>query len=511
MLETVVGVLAEALRPDSLLLMLVCIVAGLVAGALPGISATMAVALLVPFTFTMDPTRGLIALGAIYMSAIYGGSFSAILINAPGTPSSIGTTFDGYPMARQGRGEQAIIAATIASVFGGLFGVLVLAFLSPPLATVSLKFGPPEYFWLAVFGLTIVASLSSGSLIKGAIGALFGLLVSTIGIAPIGGDVRFTLGRTDLQAGIELVVALIGLFCIPEILSMAAQGKGATSEALTYGHRRGVFTETLKAVLSQPVNLLRSALIGVWVGLLPGAGGSVANLVAYDAAKRSSRHPERFGTGIIDGVIATETANNAVVGAGMVPLFTLGIPGAPPDAVIYGVLLLHGLRPGAELFTQQGHIVYTFIVALALATILMAPIGIIGGRLVNRLVSVLPVRYLAPGIFVLTVVGAYAIRNNFFDVVIMLVLGVAGYGLKRLGVHPAPVVLGLVLGPIAEEGFVQGLLMGSGLPQRWFIFFTRPISWILIVLSAISVAWPFVSEALRRRRHPASQPKEVAM
>ena len=511
MLDAVAAALAEALRPDSLLLMLVCIVAGLVAGALPGISATMAVALLVPFTFTMDPTRGLIALGAIYMAAIYGGSFSAILINTPGTPSSIGTTFDGYPMARQGRGEEAIVTATIASVFGGLFGVAVLAFLSPPLAAFSLRFGPPEYFWLAVFGLTIVASLSTGSFIKGAIGALLGLLVSTIGIAPIGGDVRFTFGRTDLQAGIELVVALIGLFCIPEILTMAAQTGASASPAIGYQHRRGVFVDTLKAVLAQPVNLLRSALIGVWVGLLPGAGGSVANLVAYDAAKRSSRHPERFGTGIIDGVIATETANNAVVGAGMVPLFTLGIPGAPPDAVIYGVLLLHGLRPGADLFTRQGQIVYTFIVALALATVLMAPIGIAGGRLLNRLVGALPARYLAPGIFVLTVVGAYAIRNNFFDVVVMLVLGVAGYALKRLGVHPAPVVLGLVLGPIAEEGFVQGLLMGAGLPQRWLIFFTRPVSWILIGLSAVSLAWPLASELLHRRREAAARTGKVAM
>ncbi|MEW6049072.1 MAG: tripartite tricarboxylate transporter permease [Bacillota bacterium] len=506
------AILAEALRPDTLLIMFACIVAGLIAGALPGISATMAVALLVPFTFTMDPTRGLIALGAIYMAAIYGGAFSAILINAPGTPSSIGTTFDGYPMARQGRGEQAIITATIASVTGGLIGVLFLAFLAPPLASVSLKFGPPEYFWLAVFGLTIVASLSSGSLLKGAIGALFGLLLSTVGIAPIGGDVRFTFGQPELQAGVELVVALIGFFCIPEIITMAANARRAGKvEVLTYQRRRGVFGETVRAVLAQPVNLLRSAFIGMWVGLLPGAGGSVANLVAYDAARRSSRQPERFGTGVIDGVIATESANNAVVGASMVPLFTLGIPGAPPDAVIYGVLLLHGLRPGAELFTTQGKIVYTFIVALALATLVMAPIGIWGGRLLNRLVSVLPTRYLVPGVFALTVVGSYAIRNNFFDVVIMLVLGVAGYALKRLGVHPAPVVLGLVLGPIAEEGFVQGLLMGAGLPRRWLIFFIRPISWILILLSAFSLAWPFVSAAMRRRQEAARRAEEVAM
>ncbi|BAS27161.1 tripartite tricarboxylate transporter permease [Limnochorda pilosa] len=505
MLEHLAAGIAGVFTLKALLLVFAGVTVGLVFGALPGLTATMAVAVLVPFTFTMDPTSGLILLGAVYMGAIYGGAFSAILVNAPGTPSSIGTTFDGYPMARQGRGEEAIIGATVASVLGGLAGVVALLFLSPPLADLSLRFGPPEYFWVGVFGLTIVASIASGSLLKGLIGALFGLLIGTIGLAPVGGEVRFTFGQPVLQGGVELIAALIGLFCIPEVLVLAAQGQQET-HMLSYRHRPGVLWETTRKVLAMPANLIRSAVVGTVIGILPGAGGNVANLVAYNEAKRASKHPERFGTGVLEGVVATETANNAVVGGGLIPLLTLGVPGAPPDAIIYGALLMQGLHPGAELFSTSGDITYTFILSVGLAALAMMPVGLVLGRGLHRVVSRVPTSFLAPTILFLTIIGSYAIRNNVLDVAMMFVFGAIGYAFKRFGFHPAPIVLGLILGGIAEQGLVQALLMGVRYQPRWLILFDRPISWVLIGLSLLSLAWPLVSAWAARTR----QAKEAA-
>jgi putative tricarboxylic transport membrane protein len=490
-IEAVIKAFGHILTLKVLLMILAGLFGGLVSGALPGLTATMAVALLVPFTFSMDPTEGLIVLGAIYMACIYGGAFSAILVNTPGTPSSIGTTFDGYPMAKKGEGERAILVATYASVYGGIVGVVFLLFLSPPLAKVALRFGPPEYFWMAVFGITIISSLASKNVLKGFLGGAIGLLISTIGIAPIGGDVRFTAGFPQLQGGIELIVALIGFFCIPEVLTMITEREKTFHIAETK-HEKGILIKTFVEVMKKQGNLLRSSFIGTIVGILPGAGGSVANLVAYNEAVRVSRTPEKFGTGEIDGVIATESSNNAVVGGGIIPLVTLGIPGAPPDAILYGVLLIHGLRPGPELFSMHSDIIFTFIMSLFVATILMLPVGVISGKLLHKTVVRIPIRFLAPVIFFLTIIGSYSIRNNVTDVAIMLALGILGYVLKRLEFHPGPITLGLILGPIGEMGFVQALLMGQMLPNKWLIFFNRPLSWVLIVLSVVSLCWPLL-------------------
>jgi putative tricarboxylic transport membrane protein len=486
---------------QNLLLVVAGTVAGMIVGALPGLTATMAVALLVPFTYAMDAVSGLVLLGAIYMGCIYGGAFSAILINTPGTPSSIGTTFDGYPMARQGRGEEAIVAATVGSAFGGIFGVIALIFLSPPLASIALRFGPPEYFWVGVFGLTIISSLAAGSFLKGITGAAFGVLISTIGIAPIGGDVRFTFGVPAMQGGVDLIVILIGLFCIPEVLTIVSKGIGGHT-AVEYRRTKGVLWDTTKKVLSQRANLIRSSVIGTFIGILPGAGGNIANLVSYNEARRASKTPEKFGTGLVDGVVATETANNAVVGGGIIPLVTLGIPGAPPDAVIYGVLMLQGLHPGPELFAERADITYTFMLALGVSALVMVPIGIYGGRLLTRFVATLPARYLVPGIGILTIVGSYAIRNNFTDVILMLAFGVVGYALRYLGFHAAPIVLGLILGPIMEAGLVQTYLMGQGYSWPWLALFVNPISWVLIAMSFLSFLWPYFGSLKQRLKTP---------
>jgi putative tricarboxylic transport membrane protein len=487
---------------ENLLLVVAGAIAGMVVGSLPGLTATMAVALLVPFTYTMSPVAGLVSLGAIYMGCIYGGCFSAILINTPGTPSSIGTTFDGYPLARQGRGEEAIIGATVGSVFGGIVGVLALIFLSPPLAKLALSFGPAEYFWVGVFGLTIISSLAADSFLKGITGAAFGVLISTIGIAPIGGDVRFTFGSTSMQGGFNLIVTLIGLFCIPELLGMVFRGV-KNHQVIEYHRSSGVLWTTTQQILTKPINLIRSSIIGTLVGILPGAGGNIANLVAYNEARRSSKAPETFGKGNIEGVVATESANNATVGGGMIPLFTLGIPGTPPDAIIYGVLMMQGLRPGPELFAERADITYTFMIALGLSAIAMIPVGIYGGRLLSRFVGTLPPKYLVPGIAILTIIGSYAIRSNFTDVILMLVFGLIGFALRYLGFHGAPIVLGLILGPIMEEGLVQSYLMGQGYAWPYTTLFVNPLSWVLIAISLFSFLWPYFGNIKGLMNKPA--------
>ena len=494
--------LAAALTPLNLVLALGGVTAGIVIGALPGLSATMAVAVLVPFTFTMDPASGLIVLGAIYSGAIYGGSYSAILVNTPGTPSAIATTFDGFPMAKRGEGALAVSIATFASVVGGLVGALMLMFLAPPLARVALAFGPPEYFWLAVFGLTLISALSVGNLMKGLVGACFGLILSMVGVAVIGADVRFTMGSPVLLGGIDIVSGLIGLYCIPVVLDLVA----TRAPHLRVDPDSGGFRlrETLAVLRREKINLARSSLIGTVVGILPGAGGSVASLVAYSEARRSARNPENYGKGDPGGIVATESANNATVGGGFIPTLVLGIPGTPPDAVILGALLVQGIRIGPTLFTAQGSIVYTFIFGLIIGTILMLPIGLLIGRYAYSSIIAIPKSALVPTIAFLTIVGSFSIHNNFNDVAIMLALGVVGWLLNRAGYAPSPIVLGLVLGQIAEQGFVQSYLIGNAQKDVWGMFFGRPISLAIIAFSVLTLFYPLVAARLKARRAAAA-------
>jgi putative tricarboxylic transport membrane protein len=498
--DIIVAAIEQIFIPYHLLIVVAGTTVGLFVGAMPGLSATMALAVLLPFTFAMPPLPGLIGLGSVYMGAIYGGAFAAILINAPGTPSSIATTFDGYPMAKAGRAEEAITAATIASVFGGLFGVVALLLLAPPLAAFSLRFGPPEYFWIAILGLTLIGSLSGGTLLKGLMGGALGVVISILGVSPIGGESRFTFGFPALQGGVELIVALIGLFVIPELLIMAGTGVAALSRSTNTIGRRGVFLPTLRRVLSMPGNLLRSLVIGQVVSVIPGAGGNIAGLLAYNEAKRASKHPEEFGKGAVEGLVASESSNNVTVAGSMVPLLTLGVPGAPPDALILGAMLMHGLRPGAELFTVSGVLTYGFILSMGLSALVMLPIGLLGGRLIYQAVVRVPPYFLVPTIATMAILGSYALRNSMTDVMIMLVLGTAGYVLKELGFHPAPIALGLILGPIAETGFVQSMLMGSAYTVPALKLFESPLSQVLIALSVLAVAWPLLTSWRQRRR-----------
>jgi putative tricarboxylic transport membrane protein len=472
--------------------------AGLFVGAIPGLTATMALAVLLPFTFTLPPLHGLVALGAVYMGAIYGGSFAAILVNTPGTPSSIATAFEGYPMAKQGRAIEAISIATISSAIGGIAGTLFLLLLSPPLAELSLKFGPAEYFWVAILGLTLIATLSEGSAMKGLMGGALGMVIGAIGVAPIGGETRFTFGLPVLQGGVPMIVALIGLFVLPELYNMAAKGRAALTVVEVGSKGQRSIWQATKKVFSMPGNLIRSCTIGEIVAIIPGAGGNVANLVAYNEAKRASKHPEKFGTGVEEGLVATESSNNVTVAGSMVPLLTLGIPGAPPDAIILGVMMLHGLRPGIELFTINGDLTYGFILSMGLAAIAMIPVGLLGGRLIYKVIFKTPYYFLVPTIAMATMLGTYGVRNSYTDILIMVILGTIGYLLKQVGIPPAPIVLGLILGKIAEMGYVQTILTGQGLQYPFLKLFENGLSHILIGMIVFSAAWPYLATLKQR-------------
>lgn len=479
---------AAALSPFNVFLALAGVIAGTVIGSLPGLTATMAVAVLVPVTFTMEPSSALIMMGAIYTGAIYGGAYSAILLNTPGTPSAIATTFDGFPMAKRGDGDLAITLACIASVAGGLTGAVFLLALSPPLAEMALAFGPAEYFWLAMFGLTLISALSKGNLLKGLIGACLGLLLACVGVAEISADIRFTFGSRTLLGGVETVSALIGLYCIPVLMNLAAK----PDRHLNVTHRPRGFRlpEALRISWKGKINLIRSSLIGTLVGALPGAGGSIAGLIAYSEARRASGRARSFGAGEPEGVQATESANNATVGGGFIPTLVLGIPGTPPDAVILGALLIQGVRTGPHLFSDESSVVYTFIAGLFLATILMLPVGLVIGRYAYKTIITVPKAVLVPAIAFMTIIGAYAIRNNMSDAVIMILLGAAGWILSRFGFSPSPIVLGLILGRIAEQGFVQAWTIGAASENLAGMFFGRPISAAILVFTAAALFYP---------------------
>ncbi|MGU9951162.1 MAG: tripartite tricarboxylate transporter permease [Gammaproteobacteria bacterium WSBS_2016_MAG_OTU1] len=469
--------------PANIFLALGGVVAGIFVGALPGLTATMAVAVLIPVTFSMQASEALILMGAIYTGAIYGGAYSAILLNTPGTPSAIATTFDGYPMAKKGQGDLAVTLSCFSSVFGGIVGALALLFLSPPLAKAALAFGPAEYFWLAVLGLSLVSALSADDFLKGVIGACFGMLLAVIGVAEISADVRLTFGSENLLGGIEIVSALIGLYCLPVLINLTAHSRRHLDKPPpSQGYQ---IAEAWKITIVGRWNLIRSSVIGTLVGILPGAGGSIAGLVAYSEARRNAKNPQDFGTGEPAGVQATESANSATVGGGLIPTLVLGIPGTPPDAVILGALLIQGIRTGPDLFLSGG-VAHTFIWGLLLATCLMLPVGMLIGRRAYRFIASVPNTLLAPLIGFLTIIGSFSIRNSSSDVVMMVLLGGVGWVMARFSFSVSPVVLGLILSSIAEQGFVQTWTIGAATDNLFGGFFGDPLSLAIIILTTIT-------------------------
>lgn len=472
---------------EVLLALLVGVVGGIIIGALPGLSATMGVALLIPLTFGMDPVAGLTMLTAIYTSAVYGGSISAILIHTPGTPASAATALDGYQMTLQGKGLKALGVSTISSMIGGLLSAFALLLLAPPLALISLKFNAPEYFLMAVFGLTVIASLAQDSMIKGLASGCFGLLVGTVGVDIMTGFPRYTFGFSALEGGISLVPAMIGLFSLSQVMIQVE--KMHEKGELVIGELKGSVLLTWQEFKSIWNTIWRSSIIGILIGILPGAGGDIASWVSYNEAKRFSKTPEKFGTGHMEGIAASEASNNAVTGGAIIPLLTLGIPGSATTAVLLGGLLIQGLLPGHELFEKHANITYAVIVGFIIANILMGLVGLAIARYVVK-VSTIPSGILAPIIVVLSVVGSYAINNSMFDVYIMVVFGFIGYFMRKTGYVTAAVVLAMILGSMAEQGFRQSLVLSKG--NMLAYYFSRPISIVIMVLIVLGLLSPIL-------------------
>lgn len=497
-------VLANIFQPLSLAVIVGGLVLGQFVGAMPGLTATMALAVLVPITYYMPIELALVMLGSIYVGAIRGGGIAAILVNIPGTPADIATTFDGFPMTQQGKAREALMMSIFASVMGGLIGNVFLLGMGYPLAQIALSFGPPELFWLSILGITLMVSVSETSLLKGLISGFLGLLVTSVGVSPLGGDSRFTFGFTELAGGVPIIAGLIGLFCIPRILDLPQEGQtggqGPGRETYTFsGNIHAIMWRTIKAWFSNLVGVF-SSLVGTFVGLLPGAGGNIAGIVAYDQTRRSLvRDASGFGKGDIRGVTAAETANNATVSSSLIPMMTFGVPGSPPAAILMGAILVQGMRPGAELFTKHAEATYTFIGGLFLANLLLLPVGMYLSNAFAR-VMYLPKEMLAVGIALLSAVGTLAIRGNVGDMFVMGLLGLVTYFAIAMRFSPAPAVLGIVLGRIAEEGLTQSMMIGSAKGGLFLYFIGRPITLTLMLATAIALVGPPLLRWLKRVR-----------
>ena len=473
----------------NLQVVIIGVVIGLILGALPGLSPTMSVALLISFTFNMQPITALILLGSVYTATVAGGAVSGILINIPGAPANIATIIDGHPMSKSGRASEALHYCFISSFIGGVIGVIVLIFFTPLLAKVALKFGPSELFWVAILGITIIGSLGSKSILKGLFSGFLGLWISSVGYNPIVGKERFIFTE-HLTGGVNIIAALIGLFAIPQVFAMLKD----TSSKVDLGNLENrSLLKSLKYCISRVRALSLGSIWGVLVGLIPGAGGQVAGLVAYDQTKKTSPDPSKFGSGEPDGVISSEAANNSMVGPSLVPLLTLSIPGSPTAAVLLGGLLIHGLFPGPDLFVNYPDVVWPFINSLLLAQVLMLVFGLLLSRY-SRYVITTPKYFMAAAVIVLAFFGAYSVQNSLSDVLVMFSLGILMTYISRYGFSPAPIVLGIILGPIAENNFLQGKLIAESSEGLLSYFFTGGLNLLLIAIILLSIFYSFYNE-----------------
>ena len=454
---------------------------GSVFAAIPGLSVILCVILFLPVTYSMTAIPGMMFLLGIYCAGGYGGSVSAILINTPGTPHAAATMLDGHPLSEQGRTKAALKIALYASTFGGIFSALMLLFLGPQVARVAAQLGTAEYFMVCVFGLTIIAGVSGKSMIKGLISACLGLLISCVGSDPMTSYDRFTFGISRLYLGLDLAVCLIGLFALVEIMSKAEKRLDRLNLDTTQIKDDGVITKAEYKRMARPV--LLSSIIGVMVGIIPGTGASEASWFSYNTAKNMSKHPEEFGHGSVEGIAAAEAANNAVTGATLIPLLTLGIPGDGTVAIMLSALMINGLNPGLSLFTTQGNIMYAIMLGLILVNIFMLLQGKFLTTLFAKVVSI-PQEILTPIIVIFCFAGAYSVNENFFDVGVALIFGMLAWILRKLELPPVPILLGLVLGSMTETNFRRALLISNGSPK---IFFSSVYCIIFLVLILLAV------------------------
>ncbi len=484
----------QSTLPTSLIGTVIGSFLGLTVGMIPGMTISAGIIIVLPLTFVLEPAISISLLLGLYAGGMMGGSFSAILLNIPGTPSASATAMDGHPMARRGEAGRALGTSIIASFSGGLFSFVCLYFIAPSLAELALQFRAPDLFSLVFFGMTVICSFATKSLIRGLLSGTIGLIIVTVGQDPIMGNPRFTFGDPDLLSGIHFLTAMIGLFAIPQLLGNLidiVQGGGSFHAESRFGK----IMPSLSDLKTMRVPAAIGAFIGTFIGILPGAGGPIAAFISYDYAKKSSAHPENFGKGTIEGIAAPEAANNAVTGGALIPMMTLGIPGDPVTAILIGALLVHGLAPGPLLFMEQADFAYTIIFSFFWANIFTLLVALSSLRLLVKVLAA-PKSILMPTIALLCIIGSYSLRNSFFDVYVMFFFGLLGLSMQWLQIPVVPLLLALVLGKQLEEHLRVSLTASRG---DVTVFFTSPFSVFFLCLSVVSIAWPFIVEKRRKK------------
>ncbi|MTI17728.1 C4-dicarboxylate ABC transporter permease [Rhodobacteraceae bacterium RKSG542] len=493
-MEAVFSGLMALADPSLLVLLVAATLGGVMVGALPGLNATTGVALLLPFTITMEPIAAIAILTTIYCAATFAGAITAILINTPGTSASATTCLDGYPLAQRGEAGRALGMAAVSSTIGGIVSVLCLMAAAPLMARAAYNFAPPEYFALTVFGLSMLATIGDGSALKNLIAGAFGVLLATVGIDLLTSIERFTFGMNELSEGIPFVPVMIGVFGISELL-VQASNLHIKREPVKMKAIRLPSREDYKRVWR---TILRSSGIGTFIGILPAEGATVASMIGYNEAKRWSKHPEEFGKGSLEGVAGSEAANNSATGGAMVPTLALGIPGSPTAAVILAGLMVHGLRPGPTMFTEQADFVFAIFWAMLLVNVLFFFVGLWGAKLFAR-ITLIPINILWPIVFTFSIVGAYALEQSMLDVWIAVGAGILGFFMRRYGFSVVPLTIGLILGGMLETRLGQSMVM---LDEQWWLMLARPLSLFFFILTALALFGPYLWGRLFTQRAP---------
>lgn len=491
-MDSIVQSLAVIFSLSGIAALLIGALLGIVIGALPGLGPSIGLSLLIPFTYNTSPELSMLLMISLYTSAEYGGSISAIILSTPGTAAAAATAIDGYAMAQKGQANEAISISLTASTVGGILGGLALLLLAMPLAKLALQFGPAGYFAVGLFGLTSVAALSGGSLVKGLLGAVLGLALATVGIDPIAGTPRFTFSQFELYEGVPFLAALIGLFAVSEAIALAE--KQAKRTEMGKGRIGHVFMSV--ALLKETWrSMVSGSVIGTLLGILPGVGGNIACWVARDYARVRDKNPQEYGKGAANGIAAPEASNNATVGGALVPLLSLGVPGSPTTAIMMGALIMHGLHPGPQLFTESPALVYSILFGVIIASLVQYLVGSLFLPIMARTL-LLPTGVIAAGILAFAVLGSFAIRNLMFDVWMTLGFGLLGYFMKKLSFPVAPVILAMVLGYLIESNYRTALVSSQG---SYMVFLTDPISVLFLILSVLSLAVPIYRGRAARR------------
>ena len=489
-MDDIVKGLSLILEFENIILILGGVLIGVMVGALPGLSSPMAIALLIPFTITLDPVAAIAMMAALYCAGTFGGSITAILINAPGAPPAVATALDGYPMAKNGEPGRALGLAAVSSVLGGIFSLIVFIFAAPLLAQVALEFGPQEYFGLAIFALSMLATMSGKSSIRNLISGCVGVLIGTIGIHLTTGVERFTFDIPELEEGISFVPVLIGLFAVSELFKQSETLNSIVDRI----HAKALRLPTLEELKKLKYTILRSSGIGTFIGILPAEGSTVAAIMGYNEARRWSKNKEQFGKGSPEGIVGPEAANNSAAGGAMVPTLALGIPGSGSTALILAALIMHGFRPGPYLINETPEFVYAIFGAMLIANFGFLIIGLLGAKFFS-LVAFIPKKLLWPAVFIFAMIGSYSFSSSMFDVWVMLTFGVIGYFMSRHGFSAAPLVMGLILGKLVEESFSQSMIIHD---NNFFALLEKPIVVFFFILTFLSLSTPLWSKLFKK-------------